>query len=104
MKTRRVVFVAVIVDWYGEAMTERERETVEEREEDVDDADDLAALVPKMLTRGEPVDTGNDPRRAERVWCGRRPRDCVRRRRGNTRPFWLGLHWIRSGRKRASGC
>ena len=60
VKTRRVVFVAVLVDGDGEAMTERERETVEEREEDVDDADDLAALVPKMLTRGEPVETGNN--------------------------------------------
>ena len=60
VKTRRVVFVAVLVDGDGEAMTERERETVEEREEDVDDADDLAALVPKMLTRGEPVEMGNN--------------------------------------------
>jgi len=41
-------------------MTEREGETVEEREDDVgvDDADedDLAALVPKMLTRAEPME------------------------------------------------
>ena len=57
----------------------------------------------RRCSREEPVDTEITTMRAERVWCGRRPRDCVRRRRGNTRPFWLGLHWIRSGRKRASG-